>query len=79
MYIKRLELKNLRSFEEAVVDFNAPGSEGLQYPNVNVFLGGNGLGKTTVLRAIALAILGPLMYAPVSARVKSSGICAASS
>src|SRR6478672_11816011 len=37
-------------------------------PNVNLLLGNNGLGKTTLLKAVALAALGPA--------VRSSGIYA---
>lgn len=62
MFIQRLEIENLRSIQATSLDFNAAGGEGtLEYPNVNVLLGGNGLGKTSVLRATALSILGPLL------------------
>jgi predicted ATPase len=61
MYIKSLEIKNLRSFESANLEFNLPTREEGRLTNVNVLLGDNGLGKTTVLRAVALSILGPLL------------------
>lgn len=61
MYIKQLKIENLRSLESVSLTLNARGSAGLRFPNVNVMLGGNGLGKTSVLRAAALAALGPLM------------------
>ena len=61
MHIKDLQIEKLRSFESATLEFNLPGAKDLQYPNVNVLLGDNGLGKTSVLRAVALAVLGPLL------------------
>ncbi|MFY1664738.1 AAA family ATPase [Pseudomonas sp. Pseu.R1] len=61
MHIQKLQIENLRSFKKTDIEFNLPDSKGLQFPNVNVLLGDNGLGKTTVLRAVALAILGPLL------------------
>lgn len=61
MHIQKLLIENLRSFEKTELEFNLPDSKALQFPNVNVLLGDNGLGKTTVLRAVALAILGPLL------------------
>ncbi|MGL6244824.1 AAA family ATPase [Pseudomonas sp.] len=61
MHISKLQIENLRSFENATLEFNLPGTEGLQYPNVSVLLGDNGLGKTSILKAVALAVLGPLL------------------
>jgi len=61
MYIKQLKIENLRSLESVTLALNAPGTPQLSLPNVNVMLGGNGLGKTSVLRAAALAALRPLM------------------
>ena len=61
MYISRLEIKNLRSIAQAEIELNAPGANGIALPNVNVLLGGNGSGKTTVLRAAALAVLAPTL------------------
>lgn len=63
MHIKQLKINNLRSFESATLDFNLPELQppSLQYPNVNVLLGDNGLGKTSVLRSVAMAILSPLL------------------
>jgi hypothetical protein len=75
MYIKRLVLKNIRTFEESTLDFihrdqtfrhgdgngSIPGNllPKPRFPNVNLLLGDNGSGKSTVLRSIALAALGP--------------------
>jgi hypothetical protein len=62
MKILRLKIENLRSLASVEFELNHPGmSGGLRYPNVNVILGGNGSGKTSILRAAALAVLGPLM------------------
>jgi len=61
MYISRLEISNLRSIEHAVLELNRPRSRKLRCPNVNVLLGDNGSGKTTVLRAAALAALAPVL------------------
>lgn len=66
MYIDSIVLENFRSFRFAevhfvhpdqnyrLVDFPAP-----KLKNVNLLLGNNGFGKTTLLKAIALACLGP--------------------
>lgn len=62
MHITHLEIQNLRSIAQASVDLNHPGNKRtLKYPNVSVMLGANGTGKTTVLRAAALAALGLLL------------------
>src|SRR6218665_109256 len=62
MKILRLKIENLRSLASVEFELNHPGISGrMRYPNVNVILGGNGSGKTSILRAAALAVLGPLM------------------
>lgn len=61
MHIQKLQIENLRSFKKTEIEFNLPDTKGVQFPNVNVLLGDNGLGKTSVLRAVALAVLGPLL------------------
>ncbi len=61
MHVTHLKITNLRSLAQAEVELNHPDSAGLELPNVNVLLGGNGMGKTSVLRALALAVLGPLL------------------
>jgi energy-coupling factor transporter ATP-binding protein EcfA2 len=78
MYVRTLTIKNLRCFEKAQVSLNHPGLErrlpsGLvrHLPNVTLLLGDNGSGKTTVLRAIVLGALAPVMamgsgYVPFS-------------
>ncbi|SRR6266545_1079330 len=75
MYIDRIKLENFRTFRKAEIEFVHPDRnfKQLKLPvpkleNVNLLLGNNGLGKTTLLKAIALAALGPA--------VRSSGIYA---
>lgn len=66
MYIDHITLKNFRSFRSAEVHFVHPDQnyQNLDFvqpklKNVNLLLGNNGFGKTTLLKAIALACLGP--------------------
>jgi hypothetical protein len=73
VYVKAVSLKNLRSFEAAEVSLRCltdSTNDPALYPNVTVLLGDNGAGKTTILRAIALAVLGPVLagsgYVPYS-------------
>ena len=59
MYLQSLHMENLRCFKDAKIEFQYPGREGSTavLPNVNLLLGINGSGKTTVLKAICLATL----------------------
>lgn len=64
MYVTSIKIKNLRCFEETALDFQYPGREQKhppKLPNINLLLGDNGAGKTTVLKAIALAALAPII------------------
>jgi hypothetical protein len=64
VYVRSLQIENLRCFESATVDLQFPGREQASppdLPNVNLLLGNNGAGKTTVLKAIALGVLGPIL------------------
>ena len=56
MYIKRVSLKNLKGLRS--LDFSFERSDG-QYAGWTVVTGDNGAGKTALLRALALAIVGP--------------------
>lgn len=66
MYIDTIDIQNFRTFRKSKIQFVHPetdfGSLGMPKPrlrNVNLLLGNNGFGKTTLLKAIALALLGP--------------------
>lgn len=61
MYLRRLEIENLRSFERVVFEPNVPEEGHLRHPNVTLLLGNNGQGKTSLLRGVALAVLAPLL------------------
>jgi hypothetical protein len=89
MHIKTLELDNTRTFPAAKLDFVYPDREYAppgtppeklngrlprpRLPNVNLLLGDNGSGKTTVLRAIAMSVLGPAAVSP-STGVRDPGL-----
>jgi predicted ATP-binding protein involved in virulence len=67
MYIDSIRVKNFRSFEEAEIAFVHPDSDfgamGMPRPrirNVNLLVGDNGAGKSSLLKAISLACLGPV-------------------
>ncbi|QQR88017.1 MAG: AAA family ATPase [Flavobacteriales bacterium] len=68
MYIKHLRIRNLRTFRDTELSFVHPGADwkqmGLPKPrqqNVNLLLGDNGSGKSSVLKAVALSALGPFV------------------
>ena len=63
MYIRSLRISNLRSFRSAELTFQYPGRDdgSRTVPNVNLLLGNNGAGKSSILRAIALAAIGRVM------------------
>ena len=68
MYIRSLHLANLRCFKKADLNFQYPGrvTEAgdvpvSSLPNVNLLLGNNGAGKSTVLQGIALALISPVV------------------
>jgi predicted ATPase len=66
VYVEKITIKNLRVFKEATLslrfpeDVSSSGRMKLYCPNVNLILGDNGAGKSSILKAIALAALGPL-------------------
>ncbi|MFL5901632.1 MAG: AAA family ATPase, partial [Solirubrobacterales bacterium] len=77
MYVHGLSIKNLRSFRTGKIQLLYPGrkraKDDLPTPrlkNVNVILGINGSGKSTILDATALGLLSPLIassgYRPYS-------------
>ncbi|MCO6491394.1 MAG: AAA family ATPase [Phaeodactylibacter sp.] len=66
MYIDSINIKQFRTFRESEnsfihkdQDFEKLGIPKPKLPNINLVLGINGLGKTTLLKAVALAALGP--------------------
>src|SRR5262245_58527160 len=72
MFINQLALENVRTFVNAEIQFVHPdmtfapkGSKSKdppprpRLPNVNLLLGDNGSGKSTILRVLALAAFGP--------------------
>jgi AAA domain, putative AbiEii toxin, Type IV TA system len=63
MYIERLKFENLRTFEQAEIEWNYPGRPlgPVAFDNVNLLLGDNASGKTTVLKAVALGALAPVL------------------
>jgi hypothetical protein len=57
LYINRVVLDHIKSFDDAELAFGNPGPRGSA--GWAVITGDNGSGKTALLRAIALAVLGP--------------------
>lgn len=60
MYIQSLSIQNLRCFREARLQLRYPGEPEppeTSFSNVNLLLGNNGAGKTTVLKSAALGVL----------------------
>ena len=58
MYVSSVKIENLRCFERETVEFVHPDA-GLErrFSNVTLLVGDNGVGKTTVLRAVSLVVL----------------------
>ena len=66
MYVDKIRVSDFRCFDHAEVSFVHPKSTLAASPfktfnNLNVLLGNNGAGKTSVLRAVALAALAPVL------------------
>ena len=54
MYLKKIQLQNIKCFEDVTLAF--PVRDG-NYGGWNVILGENGRGKSTLLRSVALGVL----------------------
>lgn len=63
MYISSIQIDQLRCYETANLTLEHAGSDSVHddIANVTLLLGNNGAGKTTVLKSIALAVLGPVI------------------
>jgi len=60
MYVHSLDIQNLRCFHRACLRLRYPGEPqppDTPFPNVNLLLGNNGSGKTTVLKSTAIGVL----------------------
>lgn len=61
MYVHTLRATDFRCFQDVWVELEVPGSDDLG--NLTVLLGDNGSGKSSVLQALCLAMLGPILPA----------------
>lgn len=64
MYVQALVIRDFKCFKKESVRFRSgtdSGSDPSVAPNVTLILGDNGAGKTTILRAIGLALLAPIL------------------
>lgn len=68
MYVKKLVIQNFRCFSKTEIELNYPKCPATRtHPvpsrleNVNLFLGGNGAGKSSVLKALVLGVLSPVI------------------
>jgi predicted ATP-binding protein involved in virulence len=65
MFVSSMSIENLRCFERAEVTLEHPDaastSSTKRIDNVTLLLGNNGAGKTTILKAVALAVLAPVI------------------
>jgi predicted ATPase len=64
LYVQEIDIQHLRVFEAASLKLQYPGRTDagpLHQPNINLLLGNNGSGKTTVLKALALSTLAPVI------------------
>jgi predicted ATPase len=57
MYVHSLELHQIKAFERLDLEFSRPEGE-KPYAGMNVFVGGNASGKTTLLKCLSMALVG---------------------
>jgi hypothetical protein len=60
VYLHSLELQNIKCFDTLSFEFGRPDGS---YAGLSVLVGGNASGKSTILRAIAMALSGPQVSA----------------
>lgn len=65
MYVKSLHIRNFKCFKNSSMRFQYPGkrSSEVTLKNVNLILGDNGGGKSSILRALAISCLAPALTA----------------
>jgi len=67
LYAKSLHIYDFRCFGKAALELQYPGrpsgedQQVSEIPNVNLILGDNGGGKSSILRAVAIAALAPAL------------------
>jgi len=67
MYIDTLSITDIRCFAHQKITFQwrkqtpPSGEDFLRQPNINLLIGNNGTGKTTIFQALAIAALGPYL------------------
>ena len=59
MYVQSLHLENIKAFDKLDIEFLRRGEHASPYAGLNVFVGGNSSGKSTLLKCIAMALSGP--------------------
>ncbi len=59
MYVQSLHLENIKAFDKLDIEFTHQRDYGSSYAGLNVFVGGNSSGKSTLLKSMAMAISGP--------------------